>query len=161
VRNQVREQSEYSACVEYRERIFPSIGATSSLLALVIASSFAIWAALDLMIALSFFIIGCILIALWWRSAIHQIALMEGWLKVNEARIELRHIASVTPLDEEQWRRRRGVDFNPALFHAHKFWMRRGVEITLDDARDPHPGWLVGSKKPIELANSLKGFSPN
>lgn len=143
--------------MEYRERIFPSIGATASLLSLVLASAFAIWAALDIVIATTFFVLGCILIALWWRGATHRISVKDGWLHLNEARIELRYISAVTPLNEDQWQLRRGVNFNPAFFHAHKFWMKRGVELTLIDDRDPHPGWLLGSNKPTEFASAIKG----
>ena len=147
--------SEYSECGGDRERIFPSFGATASLLALLTASSFAIWAALDFVIAATFFLLGSIFISLWWRSAIHRVSVRDGWLHVNEAAIELRYISAAAPLEVDQWQRRRGVDFEPALFHGHKFWMKRGVEISLNDSRDPHPGWLIGSRRPQALAEAI------
>jgi hypothetical protein len=141
--------------MDYRERILPSLGTTLALLGLVLATSFAVWVALGNLTAGVFALLGSFFALLWWRGAVHQIRVQDGQLRVNDAVIELQYIAKVTPLERDQWRDRRGVGFDPALFHAHKFWMKSGVEVTLHDPRDPHPGWLVGSHEPVRLAAAI------
>jgi Protein of unknown function (DUF3093) len=144
--------------MDFEERIFPSLGTIAALLALLIASAFAVWVALGTVIAGAILSLGFIFIFLWWRGAIHRIRIEENFLYVNDAKIEASYISTVRSLGEDAWRKRRGVDFDPALFHAHKFWMRSGVEITLDDPRDPHDGWLIGSKHYDELAASISAM---
>lgn len=145
----------YSTGMRFRERIYPSLGVTFALIALVFATSFAIWAALETIVALSFALIATLLASIWWIGAIQKIDFDGVWLRVNDARIEVRYLNQPVALDNEEWRRRRGSQFDPALFHAHRFWMRSGVEISVNDERDPHPGWLIGSKRAKELAQLI------
>ena len=141
----------------FYERIFPSFGATSALLAFVGAMAFAIWAALGLTIALAFALIGLALLAIWFRSAIHVVTLDGKKLRVNEAEIQLHFVSDVDLLEENEWRRRIGEDFNPSAFHAHRFWMKSGVAISIRDSKDPHPEWIIGTNQPDQLKAALTG----
>lgn len=145
----------YSTGMEFRERIYPSLGVTFALLALALATSFAIWAALETIIAIAFALVATLLASIWWVSAIHRIELDGDWLRVNDARIEVKHLLNPVFLEGEQWRQRLGANFDPALFHAHRFWMRGGVEVLLQDERDPHRGWLIGSRDGERLVRAL------
>ena len=136
----------------FSERIYPSVGVSLALLALDFSIVFAVWAALDLFFAIVIALVVLSLSLLWWFKAIARIEVRAGTLQVNQARIEIRLLKGVQALTGEPWRRRRGADFDPRLFHAHRFWMKSGVEFTLDDPRDPHPAWLVGSKRNQELS---------
>lgn len=139
----------------YRERIYPSLGVTASLFALLLSTSFAVWAALETVAAVSFASLATLFAILWWRSAIHRITFDGTLLSVNDAKIDIAFIAGISALDEKSWQRQRGVDFDPAFFHFHRFWMRKGVAIEVKDSRDPHTGWLVGSKDPEGLAKVI------
>ena len=145
----------YSTGMEFRERIYPSLGVTFALLALALATSFAIWAALETIIAIAFALVATLLASIWWVGAIHRIELDGDWLRVNDARIEVKHLLNPVFLEGEQWRQRLGANFDPALFHAHRFWMRSGVEVLLQDERDPHGGWLIGSRDGERLVRAL------
>lgn len=140
---------------EFVERIHPSMGVTLSLLALDLAMTFALWVALSELAALLFLILLLAFSMLWWQSATLKTSLDSQFLYVNEARIERRFLGDAVPLVKEEWGKRRGIDFDPRAFHAHKFWMRSGVEVLLKDPRDPHPKWLIGSKRANELAALL------
>lgn len=145
----------YSTGMEFRERIYPSIGVTFALLALVLSTSFAIWAALETIIAIAFAFVASLVAATWWVGAIHRIEFDGRSLQVNHARIGVEHLVDPVILEGERWRRRLGAEFDPALFHAHRFWMRSGVEVTLIDPRDPHTGWLIGSREGERLSKAL------
>jgi hypothetical protein len=139
----------------FKERIYPSLGATLALMALDLSMVFAIWAALDQMFAFFSAIVVLSLSVIWWIAAISKIDLRDGTLYVNDAKIQVAFISDVRSLTEEAWRARRGVDYDPRLFHAHRFWVKSGVELTLDDPRDPHSGWLIGSRKVEELRDAI------
>lgn len=141
--------------VLFQETIYPSLGVTAALLALDVAMAFALWAALGEVSALAFLLLAIILSSLWWQSAIHRISLDSEFLTVNQARIERRFLGATESLDSENWSRRIGVDFDPRDFHAHKFWIKSGVEIAIVDPKDPHPHWLVGCRRKNDLAAAL------
>lgn len=141
--------------MKFSERILPSFGVSLATTALVLATSFAIWAALDTTVAVSYALVASTLSLLWWRSSIHRVTFDGKVLRVNDAQLEVRHISSCLALDPQQWKVRRGPNFDPALFHAHKFWHHSGIELALNDARDPHPGWLIGSKDPARLSEVI------
>lgn len=147
---------EYGAHHFY-ERIFPSLGATSALLALIGAMAFAIWAALGSTIALAFALIGLALIAIWFQSAIHLVTCDGKKLRVNEAEIELYLVGDINSLQKNEWRERIGANFNPTAFHAHRFWMKSGVAISIRDSKDPHPEWIIGTNQPDQLKAALTG----
>lgn len=142
----------------YSERIYPSAGVTLALLALDSSIVFAIWASLDEAFAIVTASVALSLSILWWLSAIARIEVRAGKLRVNQAEIDIGILTAVQVLKGDSWRRSRGSDFDPRLFHAHKFWMKSGVELTLNDVRDPHPGWLVGSNRCDELGALLLGM---
>lgn len=131
-----------------------------ALLALDLAVIFAVWAALDERSAILTAFVVTSLSIFWWVTAILRIELRDGELHVNEAKIAVALLRDVRILTGESWRARRGVDYDPHLFHAHRFWMKSGVELTLDDPRDPHPGWLVGSNRVEELRDSILKMKP-
>jgi len=147
----------YSTGMGFRERIYPSIGVSFALLSLVLATSFAIWAALETIISLAFALVATSLASIWWIGAMQRIDFDGKWLRVNDARIEVRFLSDPKALDRDAWRSKRGPEFDPALFHAHRFWIGSGIEVSVNDERDPHPGWLIGSKKPNELVEAIWG----
>lgn len=139
----------------YNEQILPSVGASFALISLAIATSFTLWAAVGDLPAAGLLLISLILITIWWRRAIHKITIDKDFLAINQAKIERKFLGSVTILERGDWLIARGVKFDPHAFHAHKFWMKSGVEVEILDSRDPHPSWLIGSKRPQELRDAL------
>ena len=49
----------------------------------------------------------------------------------------------------------RGPGLNPRAFLAIRFWIKGGIKVTLNDARDPTPYWLVSTKKAEEIKSAL------
>lgn len=141
--------------VRYRERMFPSIGATAALSALIASLVFAIWAALGFVIASSFAFVTTLLGALWWIGAIHRVEVTSDWIRVNGSALQLSYISDVTTLDKDAWKVERGINFDPSAFHAHRFWHTSGIKFTLQDERDPHGSWLIASKNAKALATAL------
>lgn len=141
--------------LRYSERIFPSLGATLSLAALISSMTFAIWAALGLVIASSFAATATLFALLWWIRAIHTIEVSHDWLRVNDAKVTLQHLGELKVLTPNEWKCERGVNFDPGAYHAHRFWNKTGLKIQLRDERDPHNAWVIASKNPETLAKFL------
>ena len=92
--------------------------------------------------------------AIFVRSAV-RIEVDDTMLRVGRAQIEHRYIGGAAALDAEQTRRRAGVEADARAHLVLRPYVSTAVEITLDDADDPVPYWLVSSRRPAALAAAL------
>jgi hypothetical protein len=79
----------------------------------------------------------------------------ETWLRVGRAQIELDYLTGAVALDNAATSRRAGPDADARAYLALRPYIPTAVEITLGDADDPAPYWLVSSRRPHELASAL------
>jgi hypothetical protein len=80
---------------------------------------------------------------------------INGWLYVGNAKIEVKYIKSAKELNQSQFLKLRGPDADPAAFNASRYWVKTGVKVELKDKSDPTPYWLISSRKPKALAKCL------
>ena len=115
----------------------------------------AIWAAFDNSVTLIAFIaatIAIIYIAFAMRSTIT----FDGKeLRIDRAHIDIKYLGEATILDAPAMRLLRTRDADPAAYLAIRFWIPKGVKITVVDPRDPTPYWLITSKRGEEIAALL------
>ena len=115
----------------------------------------AIWAAFDNSVTLIAFIaatIAIIYIAFAMRSTIT----FDGKeLRIDRAHIDIKYLGDATILDSSAMHLLRTRDADPAAYLAIKFWMPKGIKITVVDPRDPTPYWLITSKRGEEIAALL------
>ena len=115
----------------------------------------AIWAAFDNKTAFISWImstLAIIFIAIKWR----RIVTFDGReLRVNQAHIDIRFIKDVIAADKNQMRTLRTRDADPAAFLALTFWIPTGVQVILNDDRDPTPYWLISLRNYEELTRTL------
>ncbi|MFM7496466.1 MAG: DUF3093 domain-containing protein [Candidatus Nanopelagicus sp.] len=84
-----------------------------------------------------------------------EIVVINNWLYVDNAKIELKYIKSAKCLDKVSYLKLRGQQADPAAFNATRFWIKTGVKIMLNDKSDPTPYWIISSKKAKALADCL------
>ena len=84
-----------------------------------------------------------------------RVSVEDDELRVDDARLPLSAIASVTVLDAQARRDLLGQDAEPLAFVIQRPWIPAGVRIDLDDPDDPTPYWYVSSRHPDELAAAL------
>ena len=139
----------------FREVIRPPMWLLGFIYFLMFSLVIAIWAAFDNMTALMSWIISTlaiIFIAIKWR----RVVTFDGReLRVNQAHIDLRYIKDVIAADKNQMRMLRTRDANPAAFLALTFWIPTGIQVLLDDDRDPTPYWLISLRNYEELTRTL------
>ncbi|MEW2380646.1 DUF3093 domain-containing protein [Micromonospora sp. NPDC047707] len=89
-----------------------------------------------------------------WLGRI-RLAVQEGELRVDDARLPARFVADVVPLDAAGRREVLGVGADPLAFVVQRPWIAGAVQVVLDDPADPTPFWVVSTRRPVELAEAL------
>ena len=86
-----------------------------------------------------------------------RVRIADGVLHVPGARIPLDHLGGVTPLTREGTRRVRGPLAEPRAFVVTRGWLAESVRVQVEDPEDDTPYWLIGTRRPAELAAALRG----
>ncbi|MDO5498717.1 MAG: DUF3093 domain-containing protein, partial [Propionibacteriaceae bacterium] len=76
-------------------------------------------------------------------------------LTVGQSRIEWSWVAGATALNGEESHHRLGAGADVRAHLAVRPYLKENVEVTLADPADPHPYWLVGSRRATELAAAI------
>jgi hypothetical protein len=93
--------------------------------------------------------------ALWWLGRI-RVAVVDGELVVDDARLPVRFVAGVVPLDAAGRSALLGPQADPLAFVVQRPWVGGAVQVVLDDPADPTPYWLVSTRHPERLAGALR-----
>ena len=94
-------------------------------------------------------------VALLFRLGRIRVAVEDGELRVDDARLPVRFVADAVPLDADGKREVLGVASHPLAFVVQRPWVRGAVQVVLDDPADPTPFWVVSSRRPVELAAAI------
>jgi hypothetical protein len=84
-----------------------------------------------------------------------RITVRGGQLRVADARLPLRYVSEVAPLDASGKRALLGPAGDPAAFVVQRAWAPGAVYLRLDDPDDHTPYWLVSTRHPTRLAQAL------
>ncbi|MEU8333276.1 DUF3093 domain-containing protein [Micromonospora sp. NPDC048839] len=91
---------------------------------------------------------------LWWLGRI-RVRVADSELRVDDARLPVRFVADVVPLDTAGRREVLGVGADPLAFVVQRPWIGGAVQVVLDDPADPTPFWVVSTRHPVELAEAV------
>lgn len=91
---------------------------------------------------------------LWWLGRI-RVAVLDGVLIVDDARLPVRFIAGAVALDAAGRAELLGPAADPLAFVVQRPWIGGAVRVLLDDPADPTPYWLVSTRHPDRLAGAL------
>ncbi len=83
------------------------------------------------------------------------VSVEDGWFRAGRARVEVRFVGAVTPLDAEETRRVAGRDADARAFLLLRPYRSKAVKVELRDPADPTPYWLVSTRRPARLAEAL------
>lgn len=81
-------------------------------------------------------------------------------LKVGKAVLPLARAGEVVALDAEQTRALRGPRADPAAFLLARSYLPCSVYIALPDPDSVIPYWLIGTRRPAELAAAIEASRP-
>ncbi|HEX5595657.1 MAG TPA: DUF3093 domain-containing protein [Micromonosporaceae bacterium] len=91
---------------------------------------------------------------LWWAGRI-RVAVSDGELHVDDARLPVGFVADAIALDAEGRREVLGVGADPLAFVVQRPWIAGAVQVVLNDPADPTPYWVVSSRHPVRLAAAI------
>lgn len=139
----------------YREKLFPSINTTLSLLmplpiAWLAAFPFSPYLGLAMGSAIS---ILCYAIV-WTKSP--RITLTTEELQVGVAKLPLAEIQEFGVVRGEQAQIERGPNRHPKAFVSLRGTASKLVKISLASEIDPTPYWLIGSRNPERLVQAVR-----
>ena len=84
----------------------------------------------------------------------------DGELRVGRDRLPLAVAGEVTALDEEQTRALRGPRADPSAYLMARPYLPRSVYVAVNDPAVRGPYWLIGTRRPEELAAAIEAARP-
>lgn len=116
-----------------------------------------LWAGLSLTWAIVIYAVlesASALVLLAWGAA--TIVVTETDLRAGAQRLALTDIADVTALDRDQTSALRGPRADPAAFLIARPYLHRSVYVAIEGRPAERPYWLVGTRRPAELAAAIE-----
>jgi len=127
--------------------------------ALIFAST--AWAGYSLIAAIASYVLFCGGIAAFlvsWGRA--RIEVSPGELRAGPLTLPLAQAGQVAPLDEAQTTALRGPRADPSAFMLIRPYLKRAVYIEVTGEHQERPYWLLGSRRPAELAAAIERSRP-
>lgn len=100
---------------------------------------------------------AAVTVALLWYGRV-VIAVDSGGLHAGDSVLEWAYTGQVTVHDRAGTRTRLGAAADHAAWLVVRGFVPSSVEVAVDDPADPHPYWLVSTRKPAELAAAIERF---
>jgi hypothetical protein len=143
--------------MRYREVIRAPLWLLAIIYFFFLSLVISIWAALGNNSAIvTLVVLSLTLINIYFKSGL-SIEVDENELRVGRAHLPREYFGNVTALDNQQVRRVRTLDADPAAFLAIRFWSPKAIQVFVNDARDQTPYWLISTSQPEKLLLALKG----
>ena len=141
--------------VAYRERVHAPVWVWLLCLALTASLGVAYGYRLGTPAGVAAFVVSQGLVS-WWLLATAPLVVVDDLVfRAGRARLPLRHAGRVAPLDTAQTRDARGRLADPAAYLCLRSWVSRAVLVEVEDPDDPHPYWLVSTRRGRDLAPLL------
>lgn len=146
----------------YRERLaVPAAWWALAVPVVALLGAYAVYANLDgTVVAVSYGVLAAgyaAALAAWGSS---RIEVSDGRLAAGRSVLPLACVTEVVPLDEEQSSALRGPRADPAAHMVLRPFLKRAVYIGVRDPAGQVPYWLVGTRRPGELAAAIKRCCP-
>lgn len=119
------------------------------------------WAGFSLLVAIASYVVfcgGCAALLLSWGRA--RIEVYDGELRAGSLTLPLAMAGEVAALDEAQSRALRGPRADPAAFILIRPYLRLAVYIEITGEHQERPYWLLGTRRPAELAAAIERSRP-
>ena len=121
-----------------------------------------VWAGFSLLVAVLSYVAICggccaVPLRLWGRTTIE---VSSGELRAGRATLPLAVAGEVVPLDEAQATALRGPRADPRAFMLIRPYLKLAVYIEVTGEHQDRPYWLIGTRRPAELAAAIERSRP-
>jgi hypothetical protein len=137
----------------YRERLW----VPPSWVAIALAGAVLVAVSLRQDLLLVAALLGAAVLLLVWLSR-DQLRVEEDVLHVPGARAPLTAFGPAQVLDRAALRQRMGIRADRDAWVRVKPWAKAGLLLPVEDPADDTPYWLVGTRRPVDLAVALARF---
>jgi hypothetical protein len=120
-----------------------------------------VWAGFSVLVAIGSYLVICggtAAALLIWGSA--RIEVSGGELCAGKTTLPLAVAGQVAALDEAQTRVLRGPRADPSAFMLLRPYLKLAVYIEITGEHQDRPYWLIGSRRPAELAAAIERSRP-
>jgi len=127
--------------------------------AVIFASTF--WAGFGLLVAIASYVVfcgGCAAALLIWGHTSIEVA--GGELRAGAATLPLVLAGEVAALDQTRARALRGPRADPRAFMLLRPYLTVAVYVEVTGAHQDQPYWLIGTRRPAELAAAIERSRP-
>ena len=142
----------------YRERLaVPAAWWMLAVPVILLLGAYAIYANLSgpvVVAVYAVFTVGYAAALLAWGSGVIEVA--GGELRAAGAVLALARVTAVQALDEKQAAAMRGPQADPAAQALIRPWLKSAVYLEVEDPAGQVPYWLVGTRRPAELASVIE-----
>jgi hypothetical protein len=142
----------------YRERLaVPAAWWMLAVPVILLLGAYAIYADLSgpvVVAVYAVFTVGYAAALLAWGSGVIEVA--GGELRAAGAVLPLARVTAVQALDEKQAAAMRGPQADPAAQALIRPWLKSAVYLEVEDPAGQVPYWLVGTRRPAELASVIE-----
>lgn len=83
----------------------------------------------------------------------------DGELRAGRAHIAAEHLGTAASLDAGETKRAAGVEADARAFLVLRPYLDRAVRVEITDPADPAPYWLIGTRRPDELAAAIEALT--
>ena len=143
----------------YRERLYvpwtwwalAAVGCAAVWAAFYVATPPAVWAPLVVVVTL-------LLAGLLLRYGAVRLGVDDTGLRAGRAFLPRQHVGAVTALGPEETRRLAGVASDARAYLLLRPYCSSAVRVDVSDADDPTPYWLLSTRRPERLAESLSAL---
>lgn len=104
---------------------------------------------LQMLIFSALLVLGTLLLAFKTRLVITY---QDNLLRVGNAKLEKEFIGKLRVLNESELKSARNTRNN---FLAIRFWIKTGLNIEINDKRDPNLNWVISTRRGSELKEKL------
>ncbi|MFT4108025.1 DUF3093 domain-containing protein [Propionicimonas sp.] len=88
------------------------------------------------------------------------VAVDAGGVRAGDSVLEWPYVGEVIVHDRSATRSRLGPDADHAAWLVVRGYVPGSVEVVVDDPADPHPYWLVSSRRPAQFAAAITASRP-
>jgi hypothetical protein len=138
-----------------RERLWPSAGTWAFTTLITVSIGVAFGSAVAPWVGAIAFTGSHLLASVGLIAASPVIHVDDRVLRAGTARLPLWAAGECRVLDAVTMRQIMGPQADAAAFLVTRPWVRTGVMVGVRDDRDPHPYWIVGSRRPERLAQAI------
>jgi hypothetical protein len=139
----------------YQERVPPNIGTFVAVLTLLPAVTL-VSEPFDFRVGV---VIGSALVLAIWAALLFfapVIKVGKTTFSVGRASIPRSLLGKIDEIAKEQIFQERGPKLDPAAYKVFQGTVKTALKISIQDANDPTPYWIISTRKPTQLATVLR-----